>query len=107
MISHPFFSLVSCLRQAKFHHGLAEQDDAYVPLMEACLKNFITFEDKNSLLEAFALARILWFVYESLAQYRLRLACDKAKFMSFQRHGKLRDQLKEFMTACIAWDFTT
>ena len=67
-----------------------------------CLKNYMTFESKTVLLEVFALAQMLWFIYEALAQYRLREACDKARFLSFQRHGKLSGRLKEFMTECIA-----
>ena len=102
VISHPFFSLIGCLRQAKLHHVLTEEDHAYLQLMDACLKNYMTFEPKKYLLDAFAIAQTLWLVYEALAQHRLMLACDKARFMSFQRHGKLSDRLKEFMTACIA-----
>lgn len=102
VISHPFFSLVGCLRQAKFHHALTDEEDAYLRLKDACLKNYITFESKRYLLDAFMMANILWFIYEALAQYRLMLACDKARFMSFQRHGKLSGRLKEFMTACVA-----
>lgn len=99
VISHPFFSLIGCLRQAKLHHALTEEDDAYLQLKEACLKNYMTFESKKDIAEAFEIAHQLWFIYESLAQYRLRVACDKARFMSFQRHGKLSGRLKEFMVA--------
>ncbi len=102
VISHPFFSLISCLWLAKRHHALTDEDDAYRQLLDACLKNYMTFESKRHLLEAFAIARLLWFVYEVLAQYRLRLACDEVRFMAFQRHGRLSGSLKEFMTACIA-----
>ena len=102
VISHPFFSLIGCLRQAKLHHALTEEGRAYLQLMDACLKNYMTFEPKKYLLDAFAIAQTLWLVYEALAQHRLMLACDKVRFMSFQRHGKLSDRLKEFMTACIA-----
>ena len=69
--------------------------------MDACLENYRPIETKSNLLEAFAIARTLWFVYEALAQYRLRLACDKARFISFQRHGRLSGQLKEFIAACV------
>lgn len=102
VISHPFFSLIGCLRQAKLHHALMDEDDAYLQLLDACLKNHMTFEPKKYLLEAFAIAQTLWLVYEALAQHRLMLACDKTRFISFQRHGKLSERLKEFMTACIA-----
>ncbi|MEO8402293.1 MAG: phosphotransferase [Gammaproteobacteria bacterium] len=104
VISHPFFSLVGCLRQAKFHYALADEDDAYLQLMDACLKNYMAFESKKHLSDAFAMAQILWFIYEALAQYRLSLACDKARFMSFQRHAKLSGRLKEFIIACIEID---
>jgi hypothetical protein len=104
VISHPFFSLVGCLRQVKFHHGLADKDDAYQHLIDACLKNYMAFESKKQLLDAFAIAHILWIIYEALAQYRLMIACDKVKFMSFQRHGRLSGSLKEFMCACVAID---
>lgn len=100
VISHPFFSLVGCLRQAKKHHALTDKDDTYLRLMDACLKNFMTFESKKHLLDAFAIAHILWILYEALAQYRLRVACDEARFMSFQRHGRLSGSLKEFMAVC-------
>ncbi len=98
VISYPFFSLVGCLRQMKKHYGLTEQDDAYIQLMDACLKNYMAFESKEHLRDAFALAQILWIIYEALAQYRLRLACDEAHFLSFQRHGRLSGALQEFMT---------
>jgi len=102
-ISHPFFSLINCLHQAKKHHALTEQDDAYKQLMDACLKNYINAESKKHLLDAFAMAKILWFVYGTLATERLMIACTKAKFTaSFQRHGRPSIPLKELMTACSA-----
>jgi hypothetical protein len=95
VISHPFFSIAGFLRQIKRHHGV--KDETISELLDAYLKNYAAFESKNNLLEAFEIARILWFAYEALAQYRLMLACDKARFLSFQRHGKLRDSLREFL----------
>ncbi len=99
VISHPFFSLVGCLRQAKLHHALTEEDDAYLQLMNACLKNFMSFGSKKDISDAFAIAQTLWMIYESLAQYRLLLACDKTRFLSFQRHGRLSGRLKELVMA--------
>lgn len=104
VISHPFFSLIGCLKQAKFHHALTDEDDAYRRLMDAGLKNYRTSESKRYLLDAFSIAHTLWFVYEALAQYRLRLACDEARFMAVQRYGKLSGRLKEFMAVCLEID---
>ena len=100
VISHPFFSLVGFLRQAKFHHSLSDKEAVTLKLIEACLKNYLVFESKKSLLDAFEIANVLWFIYEALAQYRLMIACDPAEFMAFQRHGKLSGRLKEFMAVC-------
>ncbi len=100
VISHPFFSLINCLKQAKKHHALTEEDDSYLQLKDACLKNFLILEPKRHLLEAFSTARQLFFIYAALCDYRLMVACDKAKFTtSFQRHGRLSIPLKEFMSA--------
>jgi len=99
VISHPFFSSVGCLRQIKKHHALKDTDDRYLKIMDACLKNYMKFESKDNLSNAFAIAHILWFVYEVCAQYRLMVACGQEKLMSFQ-HGKMSHALKEFMAAC-------
>jgi len=103
VISHPFFSLLSCLQQVKKHHALTEEDEAYLQMMDACLKNYMNVESKEHLLDAFATAQILWFVYGTLANDRLMNACGKEKLMAFQP-GRLSGSLKELMTACIASD---
>lgn len=99
VISHPFFSLINCLQQAKKHHSLKEKDGAYLQLMDACLENYLAFESRQNLLEAFGIAQILWFVYGALAGDRLMKACGKEKLMAFQP-GKLKESLKDLMTAC-------
>ena len=101
-ISHPFFSLINCLYQAKKHHGLTNKnknkDEDYIKLEDACLNNYLIFGSKQDLLEALEIARILWFIYGALGSYRLQVACDKADFVSsFQRHGKVSPALKEFL----------
>jgi hypothetical protein len=65
----------------------------------------MVFESKRHLLDAFATACKLFFIYGALANHRLMNACDKVKFTSsFQRHARPSVPLKEFMTACIAID---
>jgi hypothetical protein len=98
VISHPFFSLVGCLRQVTAHHTLTDKDEAYLQLINAYFGNYINFDFKGRLLEALKLTQVLWCIYEALAQYRLRLACETTRFMLVQRHGKLSGRLKEFMS---------
>ncbi len=100
VISHPFFSLIGCLQQAKHHYALMDDDAAYLRLRDACFKNYMDFKSKNELLDAFSSAHILWLVYGILCQHRLMNACGKENVMSFQ-HGKLSRSLREFMMACV------
>ncbi len=100
VISHPFFSLVTCLQQAKKHHGLTDENDAYLQLMDACLENYGTPGSQEELLEAFETAKILQFVYGALATDRLMTACGKEKLMSLQP-GKLGAPLKELLAVLI------
>jgi len=74
-ISHPFFSLINCPEQAKKHHALKEEDDAYKQLTDACLKNYMTFESEKNLLDAFAKARTLRLIYAALCDYRI-ITCN-------------------------------
>ncbi|MDF1796534.1 MAG: aminoglycoside phosphotransferase family protein [Coxiellaceae bacterium] len=102
VIAHPFFSLNGCLWQARKHHGLTSDDEAYKQLLVAGLKPFEKFETMPRLLEALELVNRVWLMYGALAQYRLRLACDQAAFLSYQQHGKLAGALKEFLATCRA-----
>ena len=99
VISHPFFSLLNGLQQIKKHHGLTEDSSDYLKISEACLKNFMAFESRENLLNAFKLARPLWLIYGALAGYRLIEACGKSSIMAYQQ-GKLVSSLKEFKISC-------
>lgn len=100
VISHPFLSLLNCLQQVEKHYGHIVDEDTYLRIKEACLKNYKIYASKAGLLEALETARSVSFVYGMLAQYRLMLACGKDKIMSFQP-GKLSDSMKEFIAVCM------
>lgn len=99
VISHPFFSLISCLKQVKKHHALTSNDDTYLMIMRACFQNYMNEESKERLLDAFAMAETLWFAYWALANDRLMKACGEEKLMSFQP-GRLAGELKNLIIAC-------
>lgn len=103
VISHPFFSLIGCMRQLIKHHGLTEHDPRYQYIQDACLQYYIQFESQQQLIDAFAIATVLWFAYDVLCQYRLMLACGVEKIMSYQS-GKMRNGLKQFIGACKTLD---
>lgn len=97
-ISHPFFSLINCLYHIKKHHGLTDQDPRYLMIQEACFKNYEPFESKKHIVEAWEIARILFFMYSALCHHRLILACDKERLISsFSRHGRVSMPLKELL----------
>jgi hypothetical protein len=94
VISHPFFSLLNGLQQMEKHHALTDDTDDYLKIWDACLNNYMAFESRENLLNAFTLARPLWFVYGALAGNRLIEACGKSEIMSYQ-HGKFVSSLRE------------
>jgi len=85
VISHPFFSLFNFLYQIKKHHGLTEEDEAFIQIKNSCLKPFMNFESKERVSDAFSMAKKLWIVYWILAHYRLILACGKEQIMPVLR----------------------
>lgn len=93
VISHPFFSLIGCLYQAKRHHGVSAESEVFLRLEDACFKEYLCFGSRDKLSQAFEVASVLWMVYEALAQYRLRVACGKESDVSFQQK-KLAVSLK-------------
>lgn len=93
-ISHPFFSLLNFLYQIKKHHGLTEENEAFIKIKNAYLTPYLTFKSEENLLKAFSIAQKLWMVYGILAHHRLILACDKEKIMSALR-GRLSNAFKE------------
>lgn len=99
VISHPFFSLLNCLQQIKKHYGFTEEDSTYLQVLDACLKNYMSFHSKQHLIDAFRLVEVVWPVYGMLAQHRLMIACGKEKIMSFQP-GRLSASMKEFIVVC-------
>jgi hypothetical protein len=99
VVSHPFFSLLNGLQQMEKHHGLTHNNNDYLKIRDAYLNNYMVFESQENLLNAFKLARPLWFVYGALAGHRLIEACGKSTIMPYQ-HGKFVSSLREFITVC-------
>lgn len=75
-ISHPFFSLVGCLYQAKKHHALTDADEQ--KLTKACLS---AYECQEKIIND---VKALWPVYGALATYRLIEACGIEKMLTYQ-----------------------
>jgi hypothetical protein len=99
-ITHPFFSLLNCLQQAKKHHALTDKDDVYITLENACLKNFTIYGTKKDLQDAFTIADHLRCLYQVLSYNRLMRACDQANLHLFYGHGRLSTPLRQLITVC-------
>ena len=98
VISHPFFSLLNCLRQIKKHHVLTDDDYRYQQIKESCFKNYMhVLISKQELSNAIETAQRIEIVYRIVYGYRFMAVCGKEELVSFQHWipGKL---LKEFMT---------
>ena len=97
VISHPFFSLINCLRNAMFRYSLKITDKSYRDIKDSCLERWLGLDNKMHLLDAFSLAEKLWFIYGTLGEYRLMISCDPKGFQSLGRKGRLIIGLKEFI----------
>ncbi len=97
VISHPFFSVITCIDKAAFHYSFKETDFTYQALQNAYFESWLEFENKEALLETYSLAKKLWFIYDSLGQYRLMQSTNAEQFKSLNRKGKLSAGLKAFI----------
>lgn len=83
VITHPFFSLHTFLRQATINHGIQELDQTYNQLQNACFENWLELATKSQLLEWFMLAKKLWPIYSAFGTYRLMVGVDLKFFKSY------------------------
>jgi hypothetical protein len=97
VITHPFFSLITCLRNATFRYSLKETDKTYLELQEACFDRWLELEVKNNLLNAMLLAKKIWPIYAALGEYRLMISSNAEEFKTLDRRGRLTYSLKEFI----------
>lgn len=99
VITHPFFSLNTFLRQVIIHHGVKEQDQVYTQLQSACLDNWLEFGTKRKLLKGFILANKLWPLYSTLILYRFMTSIDSQAFKAFyaNRPNRLAGFLREYI----------
>ena len=79
-VSHPFFSLHSCLFYAKYWNYFNEHDQDYLKIKNACLHNFMTFESESNLLDIFDITFVLHPLYYIFSVMRLITICDKKGF---------------------------
>ncbi len=100
VITHPFFSLHTFLRQAIIHHGVQERDQIYCQLQESCFENWVELS-KNQLLEGFGLAKKLWPIYSALGAYRLMSGIDLQTFKAYyaDRPHRLVGYFREYISS--------
>lgn len=97
VITHPFFSLITCLRNAYFRHNLKETDQLYINLLDTCFNNWVKFETKDNIPKIYDLTKILWPIYATLGEYRLMTGSNPEQFKLLKRRGRLAIGLKEFI----------
>jgi len=94
-ISHPFFSLISFLECIKWHHNINETSDKYHEIQDTFLKEWLSFESKERLLEAFNLSRRLGPIKYAICFYRVTL-CDGMDALE-QYKGTVAKALQTFI----------
>lgn len=100
VITHPFFSLIRCLNQAKRHYALKETDKSYIELRNTCFQHpLLNAAVKNNFLDFFQLAKRIWPVYEALGFHRLLMSTDANAVKSLSANaGRLTRHLQEFIS---------
>lgn len=101
VITHPFFSLHTCLRQATIHHGVKELDKTYQQLQDACFENWLDLSPKKRLLTGFMLAKQLWPIYSAFGHYRLVIGVDLQAFKAYyvNRPHRLAGYFREYIAS--------
>jgi hypothetical protein len=95
VITHPFFSLSSCLHKSSIRYTFSESDKTYIQLREACLENWKGVLSQDNLLNVFQLINQLRPVYLALGFYRL-IVSSHAEILKSSA-GRLSGYLKVFI----------
>jgi hypothetical protein len=94
VISHPFFSLASCLHSAKRHYGIQETDESYHRLQDTYLQHWNTHESKERLVKAFQLAHQLRLIQVALSFGRVLKELNLCSLDKFK--GYMANALRDF-----------
>ncbi len=98
VITHPFFSLISCLNNVAHRYHLNENDKTYIKLQHTCFENWLATDIKNNLSEAILLTKKLQPVYRALGFYRLKMSCNAEKFRFWpEGQGCIMRPLRKFI----------
>ncbi len=97
VISHPFFSLTSCLSSAKRNHMISESSPPYITIRDSYLNNWVKFEPKNRLLKALQIAERLSNIKFAISFYRVTLCCEANEREAWK--GFISEALTEFLRA--------
>lgn len=97
VITHPFFSLTTCLSSVRRNHLIESSSPCYATILHGYLKHWLKFEPQNRLMAAFTLAKRLSPIKFVLSFHRITLcgdgeACDRYR-------GFVADALKLFLKA--------
>ena len=98
VITHPFFSLITCLNQATRHYNLKESDRNYSELQDACFHHWLNSRSKDDLLDMMHIAKCLWPIYSALAIHRLVTCANlNIEIEPLRFKGRLTRYLKDFI----------
>jgi thiamine kinase-like enzyme len=94
-ISHPFFSLASCLNSAIRNHGLTEGDERYLKAQNVYLEKWLAYGSRSQLREAIILAKKLRHFQFALSFSRVKECQGIERFPQFK--GYIAESLRNFI----------
>ena len=99
VITHPFFSLVNFLFGAARQHNIIEGSETYNELRDGYLINWLTFESKDRLLDAYKLVQQLGYIKYVLSFYPIT-QCPG--YIEYGRHkGRITQALRSFLQSIL------
>jgi hypothetical protein len=104
-ISHPFFSLASCLNSAIRKYGFKKTDQQYLDLQNIYLTQWLKYGTKEQLLEAFQLAEQIRYVQFALSFSYVVLCSGTEKLKQYR--GYIAEPLRDFIKKTIDYDAKT
>ena len=101
VITHPFFSAITCLQNVVSHYAIKETDAIYLQLRNTCFEPWLALQPSNHLIEVFSLTKQLWPLYTTFSEYRLRVGTNSEAFQLLHRQGRLTRGLRAFIQSVL------
>ena len=98
VISHPFFSLNTCLWNLTYFHNMKPDDMQYQELQQICISSWLGNHEKRDLITAFNIANELLGVFAALGyNFMYEATANQSKTVQDEHPGSIAGCLRSFL----------